>query len=172
MTAIKTDGNNTSDMDPEVEKKVVAFTNYCLQQMMSGVGHDAIKRDLIARGISPQLADTFIRQAAEVLAKRLAAWRDTATNQPHTHAANSSTLNSAIPTSTAPRNPKKEAAKLQMLIGAIAVGLGGLITLASHGMSESGGKYILAYGAIIVGAWNVVSGLWKYGSSNNPTSKF
>jgi hypothetical protein len=163
MSASKPDGSNQSAMDPEVEKKVVAFTNYCLQQMMSGVDHDAIKRDLIARGISPQLADMLIRQAAEVVAQRLATWHDAATKEQT--AAKLSAFDSAAPGSAAPTNPKKDAAKFQMLIGAIALGLGGLITMASYGMSEPGGKYILAYGAIIVGAWNVVSGLWKYGNA-------
>lgn len=165
MSASKPDGSNQSAIDPEVEKKVVAFTNYCLQQMMSGVDHDAIKRDLIARGISPQLADMLIRQAAEVVAQRLAAWHDAATKEQTTPAANLSAFSGAAPGSAATHNPKKEAAKLQMVIGAIAVALGGLITMASYGMSEPGGKYILAYGAIIVGAWNVVRGLWKYGNA-------
>lgn len=171
MSASKPDGSNQSAVDPEVEKKVAAFTNYCLQQMMSGVDHDAIKGDLIARGISPQLADMLIRKAAEVLAQRLAAWHDAATKEQTTPTAKLSASNRAVPGSAAPHNPKREAAKLQMVIGAIAVALGGLITMASYGMSEPGGKYMLAYGAIIVGAWNLVSGLWKYGSSNNPKSQ-
>lgn len=171
MSANKPDGSNQSAMDPEMEKKVVAFTNYCLQQMMSGVDHDAIKRDLIARGISPQLADILLRQAAEVVAQRLAAWHNAATKEQTTPAAQLSASNGIAPSSAAPHNPKKEAAKLQMVIGAIAVALGGLVTIASYGMSEPGGKYILAYGAIIVGAWNFVSGLLKYSSSNKPTSQ-
>lgn len=158
---------NQPAMDPEIEQKAVAFTNYCLQQMIGGVNHDALKQDLVARGISSGLADMFISQAAEILTKRLADWHSAATNQsapqqPPTLP--TATMRASLPSAQA-ENAKKEAAKLQMLIGGIALGLGGLVTLASYGMSEPGGKYLLAYGAIIVGGWNVVSGFFKYASA-------
>lgn len=152
MSANHSHNDTQGTVNPEVEKQIIALTNYCLQQMMGGIDHETIKKDLVGRGVSPQLADSFIEQASGVLVKRLADWHSSVTNQPP-----------APPVQ--PDNPKKEAAKLQMLIGGLALGLGGLITLVSYGMSESGGKYILAYGAIIVGGWNVISGFWKYGNS-------
>lgn len=167
MSANQSNSDAPVNLDPEIEKKVVAFTNYCFQQMVEGVSHDSIKRDLMARGVAPELADLFIGQAAEVLTKRLANWHNAATSQQLGQQTPSASMTASKAPSPVvqPENPKKEAAKWQMLIGCVALGLGGLITFASYGMSEPGGKYILAYGAIIVGGWNVISGLWKYGTA-------
>ena len=113
---------------------------------MEGKAAKEVENDLMARGVSQGAAKFLVEQAMLIMKNRLEEWHKKQINQPK---------------KSAPIDEKKEAGKMQMFIGGILLGVGLLVTLASYGMSESGSKYVIAYGAMIVGAWNMIRGFFR-----------
>lgn len=113
---------------------------------MEGKAAEEVENDLMARGIKQNVAKFLVEQAMLTMKNRLDEWHKKQITPPK---------------KSAPVDEKKEVGKMQMFIGGILLGVGLLITFASYGISEPGGKYVLAYGAIIVGAWNMIRGFFR-----------
>ncbi|WP_154140785.1 hypothetical protein [Photobacterium damselae] len=50
----------------------------------------------------------------------------------------------------------------QIGIGAGFIIMGGMITMATYSIASLSGHYVVTTGLFLVGAWNIVKGLWKY----------
>lgn len=137
-----------------VDRQFEIIIDYAMAALALGKKPEEIVDELLQKGVDIKTAEVCVRHSILKLNEKQRI-QSQATLAPK----------EAFPAPAQQDNSRKEAAKLQMTIGAIAVGLGGLITFASYGMAEAGGKYILAYGAIIVGGWNLVSGWWKYANA-------
>jgi hypothetical protein len=132
--------------ESEIEKTASRLVSYSMGQLMEGKAAKEVENDLMARGVSQGAAKFLVEQAMLIMKNRLEEWHKKQINQPK---------------KSAPIDEKKEAGKMQMFIGGILLGVGLLVTLASYGMSESGSKYVIAYGAMIVGAWNMIRGFFR-----------
>ncbi|WP_423808334.1 hypothetical protein OUO06_19985 (plasmid) [Photobacterium damselae] len=49
----------------------------------------------------------------------------------------------------------------QIGIGAGFIIIGGMITMATYSIASLSGHYVVTTGLFLVGAWNIVKGLWK-----------
>ena len=60
------------------------------------------------------------------------------------------------------KQAKDEVANKNMLYGALWCGGGLLVTALTYSAaSENGGSYVVAWGAVIFGAWQLLKGLWQ-----------
>lgn len=130
--------------EAEIEQKISQFVSYAMQRLIEGTPSEEIEKDFVDRGISQGLSKQLVHQAVVVLSNRL-----------------SESLSQEPQKKSDPIDEQKENAKLQMKLGALALAMGLAITFFSYSASDPGGRYILAYGAIIIGGWNLIRGFFK-----------
>lgn len=140
------DSDAVARAQAQVDREYEVMTQHSLKSLLRGVDADTIVAEIVSRGINQRYAEACVRHAITLL------------NEERRKAAAAK----GIAVIEAPPDAAKNAAKFQMILGCIALVLGALVTATSYGMAEPGGKYLWAYGVLMVGAWNVLRGLWKY----------
>jgi hypothetical protein len=120
--------------------------------------------------VEPQPEDA-INTAAQAIARELVAGKQPATvvselvgaGWAQDHASDFvHQVNSAI------RSARRNAGKKQMWIGAAWVAGGVLVTVISYAAASKGGTYLLAWGAVIFGAYDMIRGLVTWMSNREP----
>jgi hypothetical protein len=55
-----------------------------------------------------------------------------------------------------------KAAKVNVVMGAVVCAVGIIVTVATYSAAEGGGSYVVAWGAIVFGALQLLAGLWMW----------
>jgi hypothetical protein len=124
---------SAQNITPEQKKALEEVATYVASQLRSGVAREQIVQSLVERGVNTQLAQNIVNEVSRGGAARMSNARSSATRA--------------------------------MVIGAVICIIGLVVTIGSYSAastSPGGGRYVIAWGAVIFGGLQFVRGLIAY----------